>query len=303
MNYVSLFYKKYLDLETKVYFLGIFLIALFGLTYILINYFFFHYTGAFYIPAIWINILPVMAALLMVALCTQEHAPRLAYFTKSYTLYYFIFLSLAVQTTGIQYTPFPLIDKYLVIADQWMGFYTLSVLNWTYAHPLIQTICSYCYESLGFQLIILPLFIAFLMDKSAIRIYFLTLIITYLIGMTTYYFFPTAGPTAIFHSPHFIPVQHDTFLKFFEVHHRLLLTTLDGGMIAFPSFHVIWAVLLTYLCRNQKWLFYPIIILNIGVIASTVFLGWHYLTDVIAGILLAVWSIILAHKISRKIGE
>lgn len=297
-KWISIFFSQYLDLETKFYFLGIFALTALGALFILINTLFFHFTGAFYLPGIWMAISPIMLALLVLSLCTQAHAPRMAFFTKTYSIYFFIFIALAIMTTGIQYTPFPLIDHALVKADQWLGFYTLPVLNWTYNHSTVQRIFVYCYSSLGIELIFIPLIIAFLLDKSAIRIYFFSLIITYLIGMTFYYFFPTAGPTVIFHSPHFLTEQHDTFLKFFQVHHRLLLTTTDGGMIAFPSFHVIWATLLIYLCRNQKWLFYPILILNTGIILSTVFLGWHYLTDLIAGLILALWAIHQAHRIS-----
>jgi membrane-associated phospholipid phosphatase len=207
------------------------------------------------------------------------------------------------MSTGVQHTPFPLIDKYLVIIDQWMGFHTQALLNWTYAHPRLQSIFVYCYSSLGLELVFLPLIVAALGDKSAIQNYFLAFVISYIIGMTIYYFIPTAGPTVIFKNPHFLPEQHDTFLKFFEIHHRILLTTTEGGMIAFPSFHVLWACFMVYLCRHHKWLFFPILVLNIGIIASTVFLGWHYLTDVIGGILLAIGSIYWAHKISRDLGD
>lgn len=297
---LKIFFEKTLDPETKLYFIGIIFTCLLGETYILINRLFFHFTGVFYVPAMWLLIAPLVLTFLIVALCFEEHAPRMGYFTKTYTTYFFIFLALSIMSTGIQYTPFPTIDAFLVKVDQWMGFYTLPVLNWTYAHPAIKTFFIYCYSALGMELIFLPLIVAFLMDKSAIRIYFLSMMISYLIGMNIYYFFPTAGPTMIFKSPHFLSVQHDTFLKFFEVHHRLLLTTVEGGMIAFPSFHVIWAFFMIYLCRHIKWLFYPVLLLNIGVILATIFLGWHYLTDLIAGILLAIGSIALAHQISRN---
>lgn len=296
-NYVKLFWDKYLNLETKLYFLGIFLISALGFLYIFLNYFFFHFTGVFYIPQIWVLIAPIVLAILIFALCTEHLAPRIGFFTKTYTIYFFIFLAMSIFSTGIQYTPFPLIDKYLVILDQWMGFYTLPVLNWTYSHPWLQQFFLYCYASLGIQLIFMPLLAALLMDKEAIRIYFFALIIALLIGMNFYYFFPTAGPTLIFHSPHFLNIQHDTYLKFFQVHHRLLLTTTQGGMVAFPSFHVVWAFFLAMLFRKHKWIFIPALFLNIGVILATVFLGWHYLTDLIGGILLALLSTYLAKKL------
>ena len=99
------------------------------------------------------------------------------------------------MSQGIQYTPFPLIDKYLVIIDQWMGYYTLPILNWTYAHPAILKFYLYCYSALGLELILFPLILGLLHDKIAIRIYFLTFLISFIIGMVVYYFLPTSGPT------------------------------------------------------------------------------------------------------------
>jgi len=292
---------RYLDKETRAYFVLIVIMFLLGATYILINRLFFQFTGVFYLPMLWVKLSPVMLVLLIVSLWAIDISPRMSYFTKAYTIYFFFFVSLAILSTGIQYTPFPLIDKYLVQIDQLMGFNSIAVINWTYSHPWLQNIFVYCYASLGIQLALIPLVLAILMDKEGISLYYFSMFFAYLIGTTIYYFFPTAGPTVIFHDPNFMPSQHATVLKFLEVHHRLKLTTTAGGMIAFPSFHVIWACLLTYACRNKKWLYYPMILLNIVVIASTVFLGWHYLTDVFGGLLLAVIATWLGLKTTKKL--
>lgn len=293
------FYNQHVRKDDRVLILFIGAVFLLGLLYILINTLTFHYTGDFYMPIPWLEAIPLLFALTVLALYAREISPRMAFLTRTYGFYFFITVSLATLTTGIQFTPFPLIDKYLVQMDQLMGFYTIPVLNWTYAHPEIQKILNFCYDGIGYQLFITPILLGLLMDKEAVNMYFLTFLISYLIGPTIYYFFPTAGPTIIFYSPHFLISQHATSLKFYEVHHHLPVTTYDGGMIAFPSFHVFWAVLLTYACKNKKWLFYPLIPVNIVGIAATVLLGWHYLTDVFGGILLAYISIHLARYIYR----
>ena len=107
-------------------------------------------------------------------------------------------------------------------------------------------------------------------------------------GSLFYYFFPSSGPAGVFQSSDFLQVQRLTHLKYEQVHSFIPVTTLLGGLIAFPSFHVAWSVLATYAALPRRPLFLALCALNAVVIASTVLLGWHFLVDVPAGLLLAV---------------
>jgi membrane-associated phospholipid phosphatase len=261
------------------------------------NHFTYQFTGEPYLPLKWVELAPLAFAVWLFALYARDISPRTALFTSSYCCYFFIFLMTGITTTSLQYTPFPLIDQHLVHFDQALGFSTNALLNWTYAHPLIKSIFNYAYILLYVELIVLPIVISLLLQKRAINIFLLTLILSTLIGCTIYFFFPTAAPASVFHNSHFMTSQTDTYLKFFEAHHRLPLTTYAGGFIAFPSFHVCWACLLTYLSKNKRWLFIPLAVFNIIVILSTMFLGWHYLADVLGGFALAAISIAISNKI------
>ena len=57
---------------------------------------------------------------------------------------------------------------------------------------------------------------------------------------------------------------------------------------------MIWAILLANTCRAKKIFFYPIVCVNLIIIASTVLLGWHYFPDVVAGFILAIGAIVFA---------
>jgi len=157
-----------------------------------------------------------------------------------------------------------------------------------------------CYSLMGAQLAIVPMLLALLMQKRAVQVLLISLLISFFIGTTIYYFFPTIAPASMFHDPNFALQQHDTFIKFYEIHHGLPITTAQGGLIAFPSFHVVWAVMLAYSFRHKKYLFYPMALFNSLIILSTLMLGWHYLTDVIGGIILAGLSIFAAELIHQK---
>ncbi len=54
-----------------------------------------------------------------------------------------------------------------------------------------------------------------------------------------------------------------------------------------PSFHTIWALLCVYLLRDWKYPFIVLGLINSLLIIACVLLGWHYLSDVLVGVLLA----------------
>jgi len=63
------------------------------------------------------------------------------------------------------------------------------------------------------------------------------------------------------------------------------------GIIGFPSFHAAAATLYIWGAWPIKIYRYPMLILNLLMIASTPVEGAHYISDVIAGILISVSSI------------
>jgi membrane-associated phospholipid phosphatase len=293
------FYRTYVTRQERMY---LFIFAIFfvvGAAFMLINVAFFHYTGDLYIPTLFLWLSPIILALTLFSLYAEKHATRIAYFTKIYGIYFFIALAMDWLTTGFQFTPFPTIDSSLVQLDQALGFNSVAVLQWTYLHPHILSLFINSYSALGYEMFLIPLIMAFWMEKQAIHKYFLIGLISAFLAGIIYYFFPTAALTSVFHSPYFLLGQHDTFLKFYEVHHRLPVSTYDGGIIAFPSCHVLWALMLIYLCKDKKWLFYPLICLNTLIILSTVMLGWHYLMDVFAAAMVLCISIYLAHALDN----
>ena len=297
---INNFFQQYVAEDDRLIMgLTIGLIVIAGV-YVTVNQLTIRYHGIQYLTLHWLVMFPVLAGLYLLAAYARDMAPRIAAITRTYSLYYFTTVALALLVDGIQYTPFPLIDKHLVWLDRAMGFHTLAVLNWTYAHPSLQQLFSYAYAGLVIEMFFLPLVLAFCRDRQGVNLYFVTSLLAYYIGTTVYYFFPTAGPTVVFHSVHFTALQHDTSLKFFQIHHFLKPTTELGGMIAFPSFHVTWAVLLTYCCRYKKWLFWPLVLVNTLIILSTLFLAWHYLTDVVGAFVQCAIVIVIAEYVLNK---
>lgn len=274
-----------------------------GLIYSLINHWTYQYPGFNYLPMRWIILSPFVLGLFWVAVYAQDKTPRLALFTLIYTVYFFVFVAFAVMVNGLQYTPFHPIDATLLRWDQKMGFDTVALMRWTAMHPVIKKTFESTYEFLNFEIILIPLLLPWIFSKERVFQLLKMMVIAFLIGTTIYYFFPTAAPVSVLHSAYFLDSEQATALKFYQIHHYLPVTTGDGGLIAFPSFHVIWAILLCYALRGKKILFYPALAINFILILSTLFLGWHYLIDVIAGLLLSLLFIISSREIDRHVDD
>ncbi|WP_224788929.1 phosphatase PAP2 family protein [Pandoraea terrae] len=64
------------------------------------------------------------------------------------------------------------------------------------------------------------------------------------------------------------------------------------GLMSFPSFHTITAVLCAYAVRSVQPVFPLAVVLNVVMVCSTPTQGGHYLSDVLAGLAVAVVAIL-----------
>lgn len=204
-----------------------------------------------------------------------------------YVCQFYLILSLiAYLTIAAQVTPFPLIDKTLLRLDNLIGFNTITLLNIVAAHPVIYRLLLKAYEFIVPELAFLPCILAALQQFASLKRLYFMLLITSLLGFTFYYFWPSAAPASVLASPHFLAAQKATFLKFNQLHSYLPITTKEGGMVAMPSFHIIWA----WLCQDSVW-DYPLawwllLPLNMLMIFACIALGWHYFVDFVGSFII-----------------
>lgn len=296
---IKSFYNQKVTKETRLIYFLILLTAVLGSIYIGVNALTTQYPGLFYLPMRWVYLSPFVFAITLLGMYADKMSPRLAYFSRSYGTFFFILISFAILTTGIQYTPFHVIDTELVKWDQLLGFNTPALMQWTALHPVIKKIFECAYGFLDVEMFLVPLLLGFCKNQQAVNRFFITILVAFLIGTTVYYFFPTGSPASIFQSPYFLSGEQAVYTKFYEVHHYQAVSVMGTGMISFPSFHVTWAILLCYALFDKKWIFSIMAVINVILIFSTLFLGWHYLIDVFGGIILAMLSIAIMELLYR----
>ena len=301
-KHIQRFYQQYTTFPDRVFLVLIVYGFFFSAVLMLLNKVDFHFTTIqlflTYIPVTHqLNALLLFflgSVFLFYGMYVIDESPRSSTFIWGLGLLFWTLMVNIVCSNALQTTPFPPIDQALVKFDQWLGINTVAIMAWMHHHPHLHKIVNFCYGMLPLELVCIPVSLAILNARKALSIFFIAELISFFVGGAIYYFFPTMAPSGVFHSPYFSIQQQDTSLRFYAVHHFLKLTTSDGGLIAFPSFHVVWAILLTNACRAKKIFFYPMVCLNLVIIASTVLLGWHYFADVIAGTVLAIGGIAFA---------
>lgn len=275
------------------------LIVLFSIATLLINYHFFHFKGNNYLPeGAWPAGFSLVLTLVGVRLfLDKDH--YISKLTQAILSLYLVMCVIALLTNAVQFTPFAPIDKYLIKIDHLFGIDVPTIVAWTLKYPWVQYALVQIYDSLPFQMAILPILVAISGQFHILRAYFCLMLVSALIGFVFYYFFPTTAPATNFISSDFSVLQHATGLKFSEIHNHLVPSTIEGGMIALPSFHTIWAWFCVYLVRHWFLLFAIILPVNLLLVLSCVLLGWHYMID-IAGALIVI---LITHGIQHCLAK
>jgi membrane-associated phospholipid phosphatase len=72
------------------------------------------------------------------------------------------------------------------------------------------------------------------------------------------------------------------------------------GLIAFPSFHTAAAIFYAWALWPAKYIRWPVLALNLGIISTTPIGGAHYAIDVVAGTVVALGAIVVSALVCRK---
>ena len=101
-------------------------------------------------------------------------------------------------------------------------------------------------------------------------------------------------------------IRDSTYLAHLKALRDGSMTTIDvgklTGLITFPSYHAVMAVLLAYAARGT-FLSFLALVLNALMLLSVMSEGGHYLTDAIAGVGIAVASILIVRFVARGLAR
>ena len=240
---------------------------------------------------------------------TWRRRPRVRAATELALMPLLLSLPVLVFSYAAMHAGFPLQDARLEAWDSALGFNALHAVGWLNRHPALAQALACSYVSFFPQMLLLPLVLV--IANRLERAYAATFVVLLLgvIGSAASVFFPAVG----FYVHH--GIRDGAFphvaqsLGYFHVQLDAVRSdpsfVLDvahaKGIVSFPSGHAAIAVLCAWAAwplRRARW---PFVALNAAMIVSTIPQGAHYLVDVIAGVSIAIASILIATRLPRAL--
>ena len=198
------------------------------------------------------------------------------------------------------------IDGLLASIDRAMGVNWPAMIVWAHAHRSIDLVMMLVYGCVLPQIALLMPLLGWQSAISRIYSFCLAVTVATVIAMGFWAFFPSFGAISVYGLPPAL-AAHTPLALDMNYAHELLRLLANGpgfisprdlkGLIGFPSFHAVLALLVTWYARDLKYVRWPIIGINTLVIIATPIQGGHHVIDVVAGFGVTALSILLAEKI------
>ncbi|MGC2163720.1 MAG: phosphatase PAP2 family protein [Silvibacterium sp.] len=187
----------------------------------------------------------------------------------------------------------PLQDAHFARIDHLLGVNVLVIKIWASHHWLGKLINK------TYPLLLLLLWAASLMpaltgNLDRAREFVVANLVAIAVGIPLFGLLPAVGPWSIYH---FAPSAAQAYCQA-----QLFTLRLPGpylflgapGVVCFPSFHVIWAIVCAFVLWDFRLLRIPVTMLSFMIILATMTTGWHYFSDVLGGVVVAGIAIAIA---------
>ncbi len=192
-------------------------------------------------------------------------------------------------------------DQALIALDQRLFGFQASLVLQRIISPWMTAWMAFAYF---FHIINIPLVGCFLYvrrDRARFREMMSGLMVVCFFGLIGYLLVPAIGPMYTLRNQYTVPL-HQSLPVFNREFDFMNFARIRRDV--FPSLHVaISFVVWLYAYRNSKKLFWILSPLILSLWLSTLYLRYHYLIDVVAGLILAPLSYLLANRLFRHFGE
>ncbi len=196
-------------------------------------------------------------------------------------------------------------DELMVSVDQALGFDWHSYTQFFLRNDLLRLASMLLYSMTLLFVIATVVCLSFSGHTGRSREFVSTIILGAILCIGISGIVPTAGgagyfaPDSDFYMGHKVIVDRNYMQDFFDLRSgsNVIVSLVEPkGLISFPSYHACMAVLVILAFRRMGFLFWLMLALNIGVIATTPVEGGHHLSDVLGGIALALLAFVLIRR-------
>jgi len=181
-------------------------------------------------------------------------------------------------------SPYPLVDSGLARIDAAMHFHTVDIVHLFARIPRVQHALYIAYALL-WVLVVASLLIPTLGGRGVdSRRYVFAVLIASIMTALLFAFWPAAGPWTVQNFPPNGDQAEVVGALAALKSGQPLPEDVKTAVVAFPSFHVILAVLSVVALWNTRWVRWFAVVFGAMICVSTITTGWHYGIDVIGGL-------------------
>lgn len=201
----------------------------------------------------------------------------------------------------------PLIDPILIQVDQTLGYHWPGLIAWLADYPVAAKALGYVYHSSLIQVLLTIVLLAALSRELALHRFLLVGIVTLIIAVAIWWVVPSVGPSAFQEIPeahrlatglYYSPAYGDYLRTLAEVGPPVITPEVITGVVAFPSYHMIMALLVVWFTRGT-FAFLPAALVNTAMIPATLSHGGHHLIDLVGGLAVFVLGVWIANRLIR----
>ena len=198
------------------------------------------------------------------------------------------------------------IDAVLARADLALGFHWPQMMQAVADHPGLLWVLQLAYGVLLPEIALAVIVLGTLGRITSLYRFVLAVAIGALISILIWTLAPSLGAMSVYTlDPTMIAKLHvvtdgaygQALVRMLHDGPGLITPDEIKGMIGFPSYHAVLALLLAWYFRDVRWLRWPVLVLNVIVIAATPIEGGHHWLDVFAAAPIALLAIVAARRV------
>lgn len=188
--------------------------------------------------------------------------------------------------------PNPTIDTVLAGWDAMLGYDWPSILAWAARHPWFNEFMRFAYMSTLAQIALLVVVLGLTSRIGELHAMMVTVTVAGTMTILFWAIFPAIGPSAMYAVPPELLAKVRPLVGP-DYGRELASLISDGpsilspddvrGLIAFPSFHTVLALVSIYYARTVKWLLPVLVPVNLAVLPAVLVHGGHHLVDIGGG--------------------
>ena len=204
--------------------------------------------------------------------------------------------------------PNPLIDPALIRADAALGYHWPAIVAWLADYPAFAWVLGWIYHSSLVQIFLTIVLLSALSRPTELHRFLLVGMLTLILAVAIWWVVPSVGPSAFHSIPethrqatglYFNPAYGQYLLKLVEVGPGRISPEVITGVVAFPSYHMIMALMVIWYTRATP-AFLPALAVNTAMVPATLTHGGHHLVDLFAALAVFALAVWIASRLIRS---